>query len=313
MIVSDYHNLSSNFDSDISNDNTFDWHLDSEKYTNQQIGEMPNWIKSNKAIFQQEHMQIDHNIDINNFSDRQKLAYDIVIAHSNASMKEPLLFIINVDAGTGKSYLINSLRTYLGNRCIISATTGKAAYNINGVKVHSVLNLPIASRSQRALTGESLSRLQNSILNVEYLLIDEYSMLGQTTFGWIDQRCRQATGKQQQLFGGISIILVGDPAKLPPVCDKPLYHSKPSNQVGEQGHIAYHIFDKVVILTVNQRVKGSNSEQVLFRQLLSRLRDGETTEDDWKCLLKRQPANIKDIISFKNVTRLYYSNDNVAK
>ena len=45
-------------------------------------------------------------------------------------------------------------------------------------------------------------------------------------FGWIDKRCRQATGKTDEVFGGISIILVGDPGQLPPVADKPLYHSK---------------------------------------------------------------------------------------
>ena len=60
------------------------------------------------------------------------------------------------------------------------------------------------------------------------MLIDEYSMLGQTLLGWIDKRCRQATGQQDEVFGNISIILIGDPAQLPPVADKPLYHAKPS-------------------------------------------------------------------------------------
>ena len=137
-------------------------------------------------------------------------------------------------------------------------------------------------------------------------------MLGQSTFGWIDRRCRQATGLKEHLFGGKSIILIGDPAQLPPVCDKPLYHSFPSTAVGEQGHFAYLMFDKVVVLTENHRVKGSDPAQTSFKELLSRLRNGETTEADWKCMLSRQPFSIKEIHSFKNATRLYYSNEDVA-
>ena len=60
-------------------------------------------------------------------------------------------------------------------------------------------------------------------------------------FGWIDRRCRQATGKINEVFGGKSIILVGDPGQLPAVGDKPLYHSSPSSSIGEQGHLAYYM------------------------------------------------------------------------
>ena len=58
------------------------------------------------------------------------------------------------------------------------------------------------------------------------------------------------------------MILIGDPAQLPPVADNSLYHSKPSSDVGEQGYQAYKMFDKVVKLTVNQRVQGTCPEQV---------------------------------------------------
>ena len=44
-----------------------------------------------------------------------------------------------------------------------------------------------------------------------------------------------------------------------------------------------------------------------------RLRNGETTEHDWKQLLSRQPSQVENIKCFAGVTRLYYSNDEVAK
>ena len=41
-------------------------------------------------------------------------------------------------------------------------------------------------------------------------------------------------------------ILLGDPAQLLPVADKPLYHSKPTTALGEQGHLACLMFSKVI-------------------------------------------------------------------
>lgn len=132
-------------------------------------------------------------------------------------------------------------------------------------------------------------------------------------FGWVDKRCRQATGLTDELFGGKSILLAGDTAQLPPVADKPLYHSKPTNALQEQGHLAYLMFSTVIKLTLNQRVKGSSSEQSRFRDLLNRLRTGDCTENDWTLLLTRQPSTIHNITAFKDTVRLYYSNDEVAK
>ena len=66
----------------------------------------------------------------------------------------------------GKSYLINGIRNLLQSKCAITATTGKAAYNIKGVTVHSLLKLPIGSRGNKDLTRQSLCRLQESINNL---------------------------------------------------------------------------------------------------------------------------------------------------
>ena len=68
-----------------------------------------------------------------------------------------------------------------------------------------------------------------------------------------------------------------------------------SNAVGEQGFQAYHMFDKVVKLILNQRVQGMNSEQVNFRDILLRLRQGQSTLDDWKLLLTWQPSNVGNL------------------
>ena len=304
MVISDLHTP---FDNSLGQtpETMQNWHLDSANYSEQQIQEMPTWIKKNK-----EEYTIDEQyevVDINSFSEMQKLAYDIVKSHfdDTSSERESLCLIINGVAGTGKSYLINAIRNLLQSRCAVTATTGKAAYNIRGVTIHSLLKLPIGSRGNKDLTGQSLCRLQESLNNINCIIIDEYSMLGQVTFGWMDKRCKQATGYNDKVFGGKSLILTGDPGQLPPVADKPLYHAKPSNAVGEQGFQAYHMFDKVVKLTVNQRVQGMTPEQVQFRDLLLRLRKGKSTVDDWELLLTRQPSNVTNLYEFEDSTRLF--------
>ena len=138
---------------------------------------MPTWIKTNK-----ENYTIDEQydvVDINSFSEMQKLAYDIVKTYSDdtSSEKEQLCLIINGVAGTGKSYLINAIRNLLQSKCAVTATTGKAAYNIRGITLHSLLKLPIGSRGNKDLTGQSLCRLQDNLNGTEYIIIDEYSML----------------------------------------------------------------------------------------------------------------------------------------
>ena len=291
----------------------YDWQNDKLKYADHQIGEMPSWIKTKKDTLGPTVVLQQHNTDVNTFSDMQRHAYNIVKAHSEqACPKEPLLLIVLGVAGTGKSYLINAIRNLLQQSCAVTATTGKASYNINGCTIHSLLKLPVGSRGNKELTGQSLVRLQNNMKHINYIIIDEYSMLGQTLFGWIDRRCRQATGLTHEVFGGKSIILVGDPGQLPPVADKPLYNSRPSSSIAEQGHLAYYMFSNVVKLSVNQRVQGLDLQQSQFRDLLMRLRTGDSNEEDWQLLLTRQPSKVQNLAEFQDATRLFFSNEEVA-
>ena len=71
-------------------------------------------------------------IDPGTFSEMQQLAYNIVQTRFQdmSSIKDPLALIINGVAGTGKSYLINGIRILLHDKCAVTATTGKAAFNI---------------------------------------------------------------------------------------------------------------------------------------------------------------------------------------
>ena len=72
------------------------------------------------------------------------------------------------------------------------------------------------------------------------------------------------------------------------------------------------MFNHVATLTVNQRVKGTDPDQILFRDFLLQLCNGEMSEDDWKLLLTRQPSQANNIDQFYPATRLLYTNEEAA-
>lgn len=91
---------------------------------------------------------------------------------------------------------------------------------------------------------------------VKYLIIDEFSVIGQKMFAWINRRCKEATGLTTVAFGGISIILVGDIGQLPPITDQVLYHTKPKSDLATEGYCMHREFQTVVKFEINERAKG---------------------------------------------------------
>jgi ATP-dependent DNA helicase PIF1 len=163
------------------------------------------------------------------------------------------------------------------------------------------------------LSGEKLNQLQLQFRGITHVIIDEYSMVSQGLFAQMDSRLRQATGKKGEFFGGLSIILVGDPAQLLPVAGSPLYASSPKSQSALQGLTGYMQFTKAVCLQVSQRQRNDDEDpnQARFIEILKRLRNGmvddNQTLEDWQFLLNNIPTPQK-LIHFKNAIRLFSDN-----
>ena len=71
---------------------------------------------------------------------------------------------------------------------MLTATTGMATQLKNAKTIHSVSALPILNTSsdENELTGQRLRALQDAGEGVKYVVIDEMSMMGQRTFGYVD-------------------------------------------------------------------------------------------------------------------------------
>ena len=76
------------------------------------------------------------------------------------------------------------------------------------------------------LEGQSLSKLQEELCHIHYILIDEMRFIGPKMLTQIDARLRQAFPSHCTIsFGGCSVILLGDFGQFPPVKDIPMYAS----------------------------------------------------------------------------------------
>ena len=112
---------------------------------------------------------------------------------------------------------------------------GIAAFNIKGTMLHSLLQLPIQGKRNGPLKSSSFAKLQHDLKEAKYLIIDEFSVIGQKMFGWINRYCKEATGCRTVPFGGMSIILVGDIGQLPSISDQVIYHTRPKTDIALEG------------------------------------------------------------------------------
>ena len=116
-------------------------------------------------------------------------------------------------AGTGKSSLIRYLKNNTKKNLVLLAPTAIAALNINAKTIHSFFNFPFHIITKPDIKKHYNKRLINKI---DAMLIDEASMLRPDIVDAIDLTL-QVTRDNNQPFGGIQMILVGDLYQLPPV------------------------------------------------------------------------------------------------
>ena len=85
---------------------------------------------------------------------------------------KPLCMFISGVGGTGKSFLIETIRALVasiwsldGLMCAIAAPTGLATFNVGGITIHRLFQLPI-EHSGKAATYWSLPKTSQKVLKI---------------------------------------------------------------------------------------------------------------------------------------------------
>ena len=102
--------------------------------------------------------------------------------------------------GTGKSYLIKTIRAWVQ---AMTAPTGIASRNINGLTIHGMLALPVehgSTPSYRPLSDDALKIVREKLHNVTLLIIDEVSIVGNVTLLYMHLRLLYMHLRLQEIF-----------------------------------------------------------------------------------------------------------------
>lgn len=127
---------------------------------------------------------------------------------------EPLF--ITGNAGTGKSTLLKHfVQTYEGVTATV-APTGVAALRVGGQTIHGFFKFgPHAQMKGDARTLDDYMARKYRCLNA--LIIDEVSMVRADLMDAIEEFMRKNGPRKDEFFGGVPVLMFGDPYQLPPV------------------------------------------------------------------------------------------------
>jgi hypothetical protein len=92
------------------------------------------------------------------------------------------------------------------------ASTNKVAFNINGLIIHSTLNIRVQQSLSILpnLSSNSLNRFTCQYEQLQLVVIYEISLVGARMFNVIDNRLRSIKHIQSKFFSGVDSIMTVD-------------------------------------------------------------------------------------------------------
>jgi len=213
-------------------------------------------------------------------------------------LKSGVNVFLTGSAGTGKTFLLNQLISYLKKSKIrtgVTASTGIAATHLEGRTIHSWSGIGI----KREMDEKSIKhiakdkKLNKRIRETKILIIDEISMLDADRLNLVDRVCKKI--KDPFLpFGGLQIIMCGDFFQLPPVSQNQKPRFAYESSIWQDSNI------KVCYLSKQFRQNDSR-----FTDILNKIRENKAGLEELNILKTRLHQSIN--LSVKP-TQLYTHN-----
>ena len=216
------------------------------------------------------------------------------IVHWIKCKDEPVYAFLTGGAGVGKSVVIRALYQSLfrilnlkdgenpdDKRILLCAYMGFAAFNISGQTIYSAFHRKMYQKGSNHLSADELNTFRIKYRHLKIIIIDEISMVGNMTLSFIDTRLQQLMGTKE-VFGGLSVIAVGDLYQLKPVGDYliSLDLKKGASSLGR--NLWKELFTMYELVDIMRQ-----KDDLAFAQLLNRLRLNEMTEEDKQKLQTR--------------------------
>lgn len=199
-------------------------------------------------------------------------------------------------AGTGKTTFLKYIRNNCYKKMAVVAPTGVAAINAGGVTIHSFFQLPFGTfiPSQKTVWGGEFNNIYNKnqllsrlkinkakrdlIKELDLLIIDEVSMVRADVMDAIDVVLRSVRRNQEQPFGGLQVLFIGDMFQLPPVV------RDSEMELLNEFYQSPFFFDSLAVkeampiyLELKKIYRQSDTE---FINILNNVRNNEVREDD---------------------------------
>ena len=160
--------------------------------------------------------EIDSIIREFSLNEEQEHTFCIIANHVALNETEQLRMYIGRMGGTGKSQVLKSVMKFFVKRdeshCfMVVVLTGNAASLLGGSIYHHMFGI----NDQHGLPNNLLSILKDRLAGVNYIFLDEVSMLSCRDLFRISEHLSLITGCDN-VFGGVNMIFAGDFAQLPP-------------------------------------------------------------------------------------------------
>lgn len=179
-------------------------------------------------------------------------------------------------AGTGKSTLLHHLAENSSKRIAVCAPTGVAALNVGGQTIHSLFRLPIGVIADTELVQPAT--LRNLLGAIDLLVIDEVSMVDADLMDAVDRSLRQARSRPAEPFGGVQLVLFGDPFQLAPVPGDAQERAWFADRYRSAWFFDARVWDEAD-LRIFELATIHRQHEAEFRMLLTAVRHGQVTAE----------------------------------